>query len=245
LWISATPVAPGADLAVAIISNSGADLFGGVGATVERWDGNDWQEYGFAGLCVDFWQCAGSVTTDGDQAVNAIGINAGSVMRRSSEGLEPGWYRLSMGLLDNGETPGNRRDIVAAGQFEISPDAPAAGPLWPLEGVHYSLVPALVPPAGGDVFVSPFVPANPDGSLSAEDIAAAVGGQSETARIEQWAHGTWQVAGEVPLTPVTEGNTFDNTATIPPLSAGAYRLVRGGPQGDQMGFFWVTDAVGS
>lgn len=35
LWVSAPRVPPGADLAVAILSHGGADLYGGVGATVE------------------------------------------------------------------------------------------------------------------------------------------------------------------------------------------------------------------
>jgi hypothetical protein len=245
LWISATQVPPGADIAVAIASNSGAGLFGGVGASVQRWDGAAWQEYGFAGLCTDFWQCAGAINTDGNSAILDIGVNAGSLMRVSTQGLEPGRYRLSMGLFDNAETPDNRRDITAAGQFEVADDAPEPAPLWPLDGVMYSLTPGVLPPVGGQVYVGAVVPSNSDGSQSAEDIIAAVDGQDENAVIEVWPDGAWQPVGDVGLIRVTEGNTWDNTAQIPALPEGAYRLVRSGPHGDQTGSFWVVDPQGS
>jgi hypothetical protein len=81
-----------------------------------------------------------------------------------------------MGLMDHAETPGSRRDITAAGQFEVSFDAPPTAPLGPLDAVHYSVTPGVLPTGGAGASVSPVVPPNPDGSQSVQDIDAAVEG---------------------------------------------------------------------
>ena len=243
VWIGPDRVPPGADLAVALVSRTGADLIGGVGMTVERWDGASWQAYGFAGLCVDGWRCAGSVTRDGDGGVLDIGIGPGTAMRLSTNGLERGWYRLSEGVTDMSATPapdGSRPGGAVAGQFEVTDDAPQPAPLPPTDGVATSVHPALLAQPGGAVTLSPVVPPNADGSQTSDDIAAAVAGLSETARVERWTDGAWLRVGEVDLTPAP-GDGTARAANVPALPEGAYRLVRTGPPGEVTGSFWVVD----
>ena len=252
LWLSSERVSPGADLAVAFVGRGEAPLIGGVGASVQRWDGSSWKDYGYAGLCLDSWQCSGSISSedlgsdDIGIVVPDIGVGASAVMRLSTSGLEPGWYRLSSDLLDESESPAaldQRRHIEAAGQFEVAADAPPPAPLWSLDAPTISVTPALLPTAGGAVRLSPVVPADADGSQSAEDIDAVVAGLSQDARLERWAGDAWVVVADVPLDPGSDGNGWDRTAALGPLEPGAYRLVRTGPAGEQSGNLWVVDQV--
>jgi hypothetical protein len=62
-------------------------------------------------------------------------------------------------------------------------------PSWALDGVMYSLSPALLSPTGGTLRLTPTVLSNRHGPLSAEDIAAAVADMSEAASSERWTDG--------------------------------------------------------
>jgi hypothetical protein len=255
-WLSADRVPAGADLAVVMVSRGGSPLIGGVGVSVERWDGTAWRAYGFASLCTDFWQCRSTITSQDEGhadigiVVPAVGIGTStagvsSALSLSTEGLAPGWYRISQDLLDESESPAPvdaRRHVPATGQFEVAADAPEPAPLWDLDGAAISVTPPILPPAGGDLLLSPVVPPDPDGNQTLEDIQAAVDGLSLTARIERWEGGAWVAVGEATLAPdevYTDGLTM--STALGALDPGAYRLVRSGPQGEHAGSFWVAD----
>jgi hypothetical protein len=243
LWMSADRVPTGPVEMVTVLRNhSDAEAVFGVLAEVDRWDGARWRPFGWVALCQDHWQCTARVETGGDRGAADIGIlappgKAGAAERFTTEGLEPGWYRMSR-VANEG--------VVATGVFEVTDSAPRPAPLWPLDEPAVVVQPALLPPGGGRLVLSPSVPPSADGSLSAEDVAAVVDGLLLVADVERWTGDDWEPVTTVELeAPDREPSFFEVVADVGPLEPGAYRLVRIDPDrtgrdAEQDGRFWVT-----
>lgn len=247
LWLSAEEVpTAGAEVAAVLVNHTGVDVTFGVLAEVERWTGSTWDDHRQVGMCLDHWHCTARLTTR-VEAVEDIGLSPtsglpGPVERFSTEGLDPGWYRISQTANEG---------VVASGILRVADDAAAPAPLWPTDAVAFSVQPVIVAADGGPVTLYPLVRPNADGSLSIEDVEAAVEELSATAVIERWqvgasgAEGTWVTAGEVEVRlPDAEQTYAEVVADLPALDPGAYRLSRTGPSGTVTGSFWVLDAAG-
>lgn len=245
LWLSAGQVPPGdVELVAVLVNHTGVEATFGVYAELDRWDGDSWEAYRHAGMCLDHWHCTARFQDlAGDLAVEDIGLGAtvdqpGPVERFTVAGLDPGWYRLTQSAYEG---------PVAAGVFEVVEGATAPAPLWPLDVPAISVQPAVLPTDGGAVTLTPLIPVGEDGSQTAEDIAAAVEGLAETATVERWDGAGWAAVGtSLPLaSDDPSGAATERAATVTPLEPGEYRLVRTGPGGDHIGRFWVIDASGS
>lgn len=51
----------------------------------------------------------------------------------------------------------------------------------------------------------------------------------------------WEPAGEIQLR--EEADNLARTVELPPLPEGEYRLVREGPEGPNIGHFWVDETM--
>lgn len=216
-WVTSGQVRPGDDL-VAV-----AAAEGGVVGTLSRWDGGDWAPYRLIRFCPDHWGCHGSLEPYAESYESQdLLILPGTALRFSTQGLDLGWYRVG-----------------DSGQFEITAEAPAAAPLWPVDAPALSVSPALVPRSGGEVTLFPLAPSDTNGMLTHDDLAAVTAGMPETVAIERWEGAAWTPAVEVGLRGV-EGDDLVRYADLPGLDPGAYRLVRTGPAGSVTGNFWVA-----
>jgi len=239
LWLSAERVPPGAEMVAVLVAHEDVEATFGVHATVDRWDGSEWSPFSEVVMCMDHWHCTARVEPLGElDGVPDIGLGVrpgtpGPLERFTTAGLEPGWYRVSHTANEG---------VVARGIFEVTADAPPPVPLVNVEGPAISIAPVVLPPRGGEASLYPLVPAGPDGSLSREDMQRVVEGLSETARIERWNGSSWEAVATVDLARIP-GDDLPRTAVLPSLDEGAYRLVREGPGGSQVGSFWVDDSV--
>jgi hypothetical protein len=236
LWLSEERVPPGAfDIVAMLVDHRGVEATFGVHAVVDRWDGSEWEPYGELVVCMDHWHCTARIESPGSiDAVPGIGLAArpgkpGPVERFTTDGLDPGWYRLSQTANEG---------VVARGIFEIVPGAAPPIPLWSVDVSAISISPALLPTEGGEVYLYPLVPPGSDGSQSREEVQHAVEGLSETARIDRWDGSAWEPVTTIELTGVS-GDDLPRTALVPALERGEYRLVRDGPAGSHVGHFWV------
>lgn len=242
LWLSAEQVPPGGvELVAVLVNHEGGDATFGVPATVERWDGGSWNLHRRMNVCLDHWHCTATMYPPGAAEVQGsddIGIGAtieqpGPVERFSTDGLEPGWYRVSQ------EAYGG---AVARGVFQVVEGAPTPAPLWPTDVPAISVQPAVVRP-GRTVTLTPLVPSKPDGSLSYEDIEAVVEDLGTTASVERWDGSAWGQVADIALEPPSGEQTyFEMLGAVPDLEPGSYRLVRSGPGGEHTGNFWVAGA---
>lgn len=240
ILVAPAVVAPGGVVTAALVANEQNNLMFGVEAEVERWNGREWRPTGAAHMCLSEWSCIGKVT-DRLDAVETIGLSApvgrlGAETALSTEGLVDGWYRLIH------RASGGR---FATGVFEVRTGAPAAPPQPDRDDVRLSLDPVLVPPEGGLARVTTLVPANTDGTLTAEDIEAVDAGLDPTARIERWDGARWLEVAEVPvLEPDVEGAEWDHPFPLPPHDEGAYRVFRGGAgDAEAWGVFAVVNGA--
>lgn len=238
LWLSADRIPPGqVELVAVLVDHEGVDATFGVYAEVHRWDGDDWTHYGHIVMCMDHWHCTARVErSDGSVAVPGIGLGPrlgvpGPIERFTTDGLDVGWYRISQTANEG---------VVAAGVFHVVAGAPAPAPLVSVDAPAISISPALVSPGGDEINLYPLIPA-PDGSQSREDVLRAIEGLSETARIERWDGAGWEVVATVDLLRVP-GDSLQRSAVLPSLAAGAYRLVRDGPERPHVGPFWVDES---
>ena len=237
LWLSADRVPPGSvDVVGVLVNRSDRDLTFGVGAGVERWNGERWAQLGWLTMCLDHWHCTAKVEgSAGARIVPSIGLvptvdSPGPAERFTTAGFEPGWYRITQTANDG---------TVAVGVLQVVEDAVPPAPLVPVDDPAISIRPALTQPGGATVRLQPLIPA-PSGSQSITDVEAAVEGLSETAAIERWADARWVPVDEVVLarTP-PEQSSVGRSATLPDLVPGAYRFVRTGRGERHIGSFWV------
>ncbi len=238
LWLSTAEAEPGDTEIVAVLLNhTGVEATFGVGAMVERWDGQVWVRHRQLAMCLDHWHCTAEPTNlDDPLDVNDIGLVAepespGPPERFSTVGLVEGWYRISQ-TANEGH--------VASGLLHVVDGAEPPAPLWPTDEAAISVAPSIVSPDGGPISLSPLVPPV-DGGLSIDDIEEAVDGLAETASIERWNGSRWDPAGAVPLAADEDFGLFARSTDLPPLAAGAYRLVRTGPDEPHVGNFWVVE----
>jgi hypothetical protein len=238
IWLSAERVPPGpVDLVALLVKHQGRDAIFGVFATVDRWNGDEWEPYGELVMCMDHWHCTARIQPPGEiDGVPALGLSAepgrpGPVERFTTGGLDVGWYRISQEANEG---------IVAVAVFEIAEGVHAPGPLVSIDAPAISVTPALVSPDRAEIDLYPLIPA-PTGAQSREDVLEAIRGLSEVARIERWNGSTWEVAGEIQLREAEDN--LARSAQLPPLPEGEYRLVREGPEGPHIGHFWVDETI--
>jgi hypothetical protein len=237
LWLSAERIPPGpVELVAVLVNHEGREALFGVHAKVDRWNGDGWVPHGELVMCMDHWHCTARIQSPGEvEGVPAIGFSAepgnpGPVERFTTDGLEPGWYRIWQEANEG---------VVAAAILEIAEDASAPAPLVPVDAPAISVDPSVVPSGGAELHLYPLIPPGPDGSLSREDVLDAIRGVSDVARLEHWDGSGWVPvpAGEVELREADADLTL--LADVPPLAPGEYRLVREGPDGPHVGHFWV------
>jgi hypothetical protein len=235
LWLSAERVPPGpVELAAVLVNHDGTEAIFGVHAKVDRWNGHEWVPFGELVMCMDHWHCTARIQPPREiDAVPGLGLgaepgNPGPVERFTTDGLEPGWYRISQEANEG---------VVAATIVEIAEGASSPAPLVPVDAPAISVSPALVSPDGAEIHLYPLIPPRPDGSLSREDVLDATRGLSDVARIERWDGSSWVPEGEVELRETDADLTL--RANVPALTGGEYRLVRDGPSGPHAGRFWV------
>jgi hypothetical protein len=236
LWLSAERVPPGPVELVALLVNDGnSDVMFGVYAKIDRWNGDAWVPAGQLVMCMDHWHCTAQILSPGGSVeVPSIGLSPqprvpGPVERFTTDGLQPGWYRISQ-VANEG--------ITAAAVLEIADDAPAPAPLVPVDRPAISVSPALLSPTGGKVMLYPLIPAG-TGAQSRQDVEEAIRGLSEIARIERWDGSSWTAVQNVDLEK-TGNDDLVRSTTLPPLPLGVYRLVRKGPEMPHAGSFWVS-----
>jgi hypothetical protein len=204
---------------VALLVNDGtADVMFGVYAKVDRWNGDAWVPAGQLVMCMDHWHCTAQILAPGGSVeVPSIGLSPqprvpGPVERFTTDGLQPGWYRISQ-VANEG--------ITAAAVLEIADDAPAPAPLVPVDRPAISVSPALLSPTGGKVMLYPLIPAGA-GAQSRQDVEEAIQGLSETARIERWDGSSWTAVQNVDLEK-TGNDDLVRSTELPPLPPGVYR----------------------
>ncbi len=238
LWLSAERVPEGpAELVAILVNHEGVDATFGVYAKVDRWNGTEWIPYGDLVMCMDHWHCTARVELPGGSGgVPDIGLSAqpgipGPVERFTTDGLEPGWYRISQEANEG---------VTAVGILEVAADAPDPTPMVSVDAPAISVTPALLPTSGGEVGLYPLIP-SPSGSQSREDIERAIRGLSDIAFIERWTRANWEPEDKVDVGVATDD--LARSTIIPTLSEGAYRIVREGDEIDHVGHFWVDDAI--
>jgi hypothetical protein len=186
---------------------------------------------------MDHWHCTARVQPPGKiNSVPSLGLSAepgrpGPVERFTTDGLDVGWYRISQEANEG---------VVAVAVLEVAEGAAVPAPLVSFDAPAISVTPAVVPPDGAEIDLYPLVPA-PTGAQSREDVLEATRGLSEVARIERWTGSTWEAAGEIQLSEADDD--LGRSAELPPLPEGAYRLIRGGPEGQHIGHFWVDGTI--
>lgn len=241
LWLSADRVPPG-DVAVAaaLVSRDGTTATFGVEADLERWDGDSWEPYRKTGLCLADWHCTARWYAPGApevQGFNDIGLGVGPgapgpLVRFTTDGLAPGWYRVVQESVDG---------VVAHGVLEVADGAPAPAPLWPEDSPAVTVQPPLVPASGGDVALVPLVPPDDGGNLSAEMLSGAMAGLDPDALVQRWADGAWADVGTVATEePAAESVPGELAARLPALDPGAYRVLLRGNGKELEGSFWVV-----
>jgi len=235
LWLSAEEVPPGAEMVAVPVGDPAVPVEFGVAVYVDRWMGDRWASLGGAEMCLDHWFCTATFApTDGSLGVHEISIGLGVPQRFTTAGLEPGWYRLNQTGYGG---------LTVRGVFEVSVDAAEPAPLAPTNTASISVRPVLVESEGETVTLTLLVPPQDEASQSVEDIAAATEGLAGDVTVERWTQQRWETVVRLPVTdpPGTDPamNQLADTVEIPPLAAGAYRLVREGPAGSHYGSFWV------
>lgn len=256
LWLGAEEVPPdGGDLPVVIVDPTSAGDTWGVAAEVDRWDGAGWVRHDAARVCMDFWGCVGQI--GGVDAVEAIGLSAapvGPLTWLGTDGLDPGWYRL---------TQTSNEGTVAAGQFEVRAGAPAVPEAEHEEGAHLVVEPTVLFSSDALRSAEP-APVLPPPSTSVptdltlqRDIAvratsdlggAPRGWQDGRTRIERWDGDAWVDASDLQLGGVSTGIGPDDPVvrTLDDPPPGAYRVLVDPDAGADpvvalQGRFWVTD----
>jgi hypothetical protein len=238
LWLSAERVPLGAELVAVLVAHEDVEAIFGVFVEVDRWDGHGWSPQGHIVMCMDHWHCTARVEEpEGSVGVPGIGLGArpgspGPVERFTTDGLEPGWYRISQTANEG---------IVATGVFQVANGATAPAPLVDVDAPAISISPVVVAPTGEEITLYPLIPPPASGSQSREDILRATQGLSETARIERWDGSMWNGVTTVDVRPAP--GDLQTSATLPQLDPGAYRLVREGPEGPHIGPFWVDGSL--
>lgn len=244
LYLSAQEVPPGAEVAGVLVSKSMLGLSLDQRAFVERWEDGRWVDHEESLVwCVATQGCDGQLHASG-VAPNYAAVEIepapgapGPVMRMSTEGLEPGWYRIRHRMLGQ-ETEGCVETEEAqfctspgAGAWsvlEIKPGAPDPVPLPPLDEVSLVAYPSVLTTGlDGRLTLDEVVP---DGAHPAD---APV----EAARVEVW-DGAWApVDADVAVT--DEGGVL--AVQVPGLDPGAYRVVLTRGDSEVWGSFWVDD----
>lgn len=235
-------VEPGGVVTAVLVASRVNDLTFGIAADVDRWDGHEWRRTGVAPLCLVEWGCVATVTEQLD-GVNDIGLSAapdapGPATVLGTDGLADGWYRIT---LHAGRTGG-----VATGVFEVRPGGGTAPPHPAQDDVRLVVVPALVPPEGGVARVATQVPAGPDGTLTAEDVAEVDATLADSALVQRWDGGRWLDVADAPVRPPTgePGTEWGTPVVLPALEEGSYRLVRHRADGPApWGVFSVVDGA--
>lgn len=229
LWLSDDEVPPGADVIGVLIDEAGTGEQFDQLAAVERWTDGEWVDDQEPLLwCLPTDECSARVMAPGtmvdfapEQIVPGPGA-PGPAMRMSTEGLEPGWYRLRHVA---------RSGAIASAVLRIDPEEPSSAPLPALD--ETSLVvsrPVLTTDPSGPLVVDQAVP---DGDVMRSAPA-------ERARVDLWVEGSWvTVQDPVGLT----GDIGDAQAvTVLGLDPGAYRVVLSWSDDELWGPFWVIDA---
>jgi hypothetical protein len=237
VWLSerVIPVG-GADVAAALTGpaepmDEDQQTFG-VGARVDRWDGEQWQPHRDVRLCMDFWDCVGELYPPDDQlgvegiglSLDASGVGPTTLVR--IDGLDPGWYRLRQTSNDG---------VEANGIFEVVPaDDVETVPLGARDPGRLRLQPAFLPTTGGFLSINRLQTSQ--AALDAGDPGPPVG---DVLDLEMWADASWHSMGTVHVNrDATAGITG---ASIPELAIGAYRLVDSSQPVEAQAVFWVTD----
>jgi hypothetical protein len=224
LWLSATEVPPGdSELLAAVVS--AVDATFGVGASIDRWNGTEWVPHANIELCRDHWHCTGVPQIPHERTFRVRGIGVpvgplapGSAGRFSVEGLEEGWYRIRQ----------ESDDLVAAGVLHVTDDAPTPPSLRPADSIGLSIEPMLWGEGGGDAILGALDPSRSSSDDPVLPVMAPLAG-SEAALLERWDGSTWASVGHVDLHPPDERGAQSGavaTTRIPPLTEGAYRIVR-------------------
>lgn len=235
LWLSERRIPVGGADLVAVLRNAGLDeaIFG-VGAAIDRWTDGGWAPFGTAVMCLDFWNCLGTITAEGETPfVRLIGLPVapGGIGRTEwlrVEGLEPGWYRLRQ-IANEG--------FEATGTFEVVDRKIDLVPVGDVSEVRLSVYPALLSPDGGAATIALL------GGVGGDETPAGDSSDQLTpsAELQHWAGDDWETLATVPVTPAPPGHPHAGVVEVPALSPGAYRVVRFLPDGKAVpGLFWVT-----
>lgn len=239
VWLSEQVIpAAGADIAAVLTGPAPADESDqetfGVGAQLDRWDGTQWQLHRNARLCMDFWECTGSlVALEEDFAVEDIGLGlhpsgVGPTTFLRLEGLDPGWYRLRQTSNDG---------VEASGAFEVVAEDVPVLPVGRRNVDHLVAGPALLAEAGRTIHVSRI----PVPQQSADSPANKVG---ESLDLEMWTGGTWQPMSTLTVIPAPDDPyRAAPLVELPTLDLGAYRLVDRSQPGEAQAVIWITDDI--
>ena len=229
LWLSADRVPPGAEVVGVLVDESGGGEVFDQYASVERWVDGAWVDRHEPLLwCLPTDRCAPTVMEPGSmvdfQPVEIAPEPAlpGPAMRMSTEGLEPGWYRISHTA---------RSGVVAAAVLEVAEGAIPAAPLAPLDERSLAVArPVVSTDPSGPLLLTEVVP---DGHLPMPDPA-------ERGRVDVWLDGAWVTAED----PVALSDLGDGTqgVMVLGLDPGAYRVVLTWPDAEVWGRFWVVEA---
>jgi hypothetical protein len=242
LFLSDTVLpASGADL-VAILRNTGTEspTFG-VGAFVDRWNGDSWEEQSPIATCLDFWFCVASL--DAPDGIATIGLAAppggyGSTQWIHVDGLEPGWYRLRQ-VANEG--------TIATGTFQVV-DRDVATIDFGDVTVDKLVVQPTVRRAGGacqGAICAIRIAALAKDAHTATDIDAFEASLDDGARLDRWTGDRWATVGELDFTIEARVDWTrqpgERLAALPQgLTPGAYRVIRTAPDGaEPAGFFFV------
>lgn len=249
LWLSATTVPPGAEVVGVLVDRTGTGEEFHQLASVERWEDGRWVDRGEPLLwCLATDACSAQVLPPGSQVDVAPELiepapgAPGPAMRMSTEGLEPGWYRIThrsttdpvgcTGDPEAGEPSTCTTGSVAFAVLEIAADAAPPAPLPPLDEASLAVgPPVLAPGAGGALTLDEVVP----------DGVRPPSASPEGARVEAWVDGAW-VRLDVDVALTGGLGTGEPAVRVPGLDPGAYRVVLTQPDGELWGRFWVVDA---
>lgn len=247
LWLSATEVPPGAEVVGVLLGKSVSGVPFDQLAVVERWEGGRWVDHEESLLwCTGTDGCDGQVLAPGTQVdygpvVIEPGPGApGPVMRMSTEGLEPGWYRIKhvvrvdvQGGCSESEGGGMVCTMTppragAWAVLEVKAGAPEPAPLPSLEETHLVASPPVLT-AGLDARLA-LDAVVPDGDRPDSSPV-------ESARVEVW-DGAW-VPVDAEVAVAGAGDAL--TVQVPGLDPGAYRVVLTRADGQVWASFWVDD----
>lgn len=238
LWLSVEQVPPGGAEVVAVpVNDDDRDVTVGLHTTLERWDGSSWQPHGYMVMCLISWRCVGE-NTDTRPEVADIGLAPGAqgpgpALRFSTEGLNPGWYRVTVSADTTSEL---------SAMFDVADGARHPAPLQPKDRPSVLVEPALVTTHGQDVTLRAVLVPPAEGEPApdpAED--PEVANLAEVVELERWDGTNWTAVAELDLRPNDDLERTDRTAAVPSLHPGEYRIVRGGPTGPHIGNLWVRE----